>query len=193
MKGQPEHRLTDEQYLNGLLGRDARVLEHIYRELFPGIVRYILDNGGNREDAEDVFQEGLMVLYRKAKSDALTLSSSFYTFLFAVCKRIWLKKLSRGKGKKALPLEEERVGNIEADAAQVLEQTEQYRLYRGKFSLLGEDCQNLLRLFFKGVSMVEIAVQMGYKSEGYAKKRKFQCKERLVQLIRDDGRYRELL
>ena len=192
MKEHPEHRLADEQYLNGLLGRDAAVLENIYQHFFPGIAKHVLDNSGSREDAEDVFQEGLLVLYRKAKGGNLTISSSFYTFFYAVCKRIWLKKLTRGKANRALPLEEERVGEIADDAAQALEQSEQYQLYRSKFKLLGEDCQNLLRLFFKGASIAEIAGQMGYGSEGYAKKRKFQCKEQLVQLIRADASYREL-
>lgn len=192
MKDHPEHRLADEQYLDGLLGRDPAVLENIYEHFFPGIAKHVLDNSGSREDAEDVFQEGLLALYRKAKGGNLALSSSFYTFFYAVCKRIWLKKLTRGKADKALPLEEERVGEIADDAVQALEQSEQYQLYRSKFRLLGEDCQNLLRLFFKGVSMAEIAGQMGYGSEGYAKKRKFQCKEQLVQLIKTDGRYQEL-
>lgn len=192
MSDQFENRLANEQYLNGLVGRDPAVLENIYEHLFPGIAKHVLDNSGTREDAEDVFQEGLLVLYRKARADKLVLSSSFYTFFYAVCQRIWLKKLSRGKKKRALPLEEERVGELAADAAQALEQSEQYQLYRSKFKLLGEDCQNLLRLFFKGVSMAEIAGQMGYGSEGYAKKRKFQCKQKLVQLIRSDSRYQEL-
>ncbi len=192
MKKSTEHRLSDKQYLEGLLGRDPAALENMYEHLFPGIAKYVLDNSGSREDAEDVFQEGLLVLYRKAKKGELALSSSFYTFFYAVCKRIWMKKLSRGKTKRALPLEEERMGELPHEIEQALDRSEQYQLYRQQFKLLGEDCQNLLLLFFRGQSMAEIAAQMGYGSEGYAKKRKFQCKEQLVQLIKADGRYREL-
>ena len=183
MKKSTAHRLSDKQYLEGLLGRDPAALENMYEHLFPGIAKHILDNSGSREDAEDVFQEGLLVLYRKARKGELALSSSFYTFFYAVCKRIWMKKLSRGKAKRALPLEEERVGELPDEIEQALERSEQYQLYRQQFKLLGEDCQNLLRLFFRGQSMAEIATQMGYGSEGYAKKRKFQCKDQLVQLI----------
>ncbi|MBX2871519.1 MAG: sigma-70 family RNA polymerase sigma factor [Saprospiraceae bacterium] len=187
-----KYRLTDEQYKEGLLKRDSFILEHIYQELFPGIAKHVLEHNGSQEDAEDVFQEGLMVLYRKAKGDALMLSSSFYTFLYAVCKRIWLKKKSRRKGRLALSLEEAELIQLAEDATLILEQSEQYALYRSKFELLGEACQQVLRLFFSGESMVEIAKEMGFSDARYAKKRKFICKEQLVKLIKSDSRYQEL-
>jgi len=187
-----KHRLTDEQYMDGLLKRDSRTLEHIYQHLFPGIAKHIQEYGGSQEDAEDVFQEGLVVMYRKAKANSLILKSSFYTFFYAVCKRIWLKKKSQRKGKMELPLEEVSLSELEADAVTILEQSEQYALYRSKFNLLGEACQKVLRLFFKGESMIEIAKQLGYSDARYAKKRKFICKEQLVKLIKSDTRYQEL-
>lgn len=187
-----KHRLTDQQYVDGLLERDSTVLENIYQQLFPGIAKHVQEHSGSEEDAEDVFQEGLLVLYRKAKGNSLSLSSSFYTFFYAVCKRIWLKKVARRKGKVALPLEEEKLGKLEANADEILEQSEQYALYRSKFKLLGSACQEVLRLFFSGKSMIEIAKQLGYRDARYAKKRKFICKEQLVRLIKSDSRYQEL-
>lgn len=187
-----KHQLKNEQYIAGLLKRDSTILEHVYQHMYPGIAKHVLEHHGTQEDAEDVFQEGLMVLYRKAKGDQLFLSSSFYTFLFAVCKRIWLKKRSQRKGLPALPLEEVGLTELEEDVNAILEQSEQYALYRSKFELLGQACQKVLRLFFKGESMIEIAKQLGFSDARYAKKRKFICKEQLVKLIKSDSRYQEL-
>ena len=73
-----------------------------------------------------------------------------------------------------------------------LESTERRRLFRDKFKQLGEDCQRVLKMFLEGISMVKIAEKMGYASEGYAKKRKFKCKQKLTSLIKADVRFQEL-
>jgi len=57
---------------------------------------------------------------------------------------------------------------------------------------LGPDCQQLLQLFFAKVKMAAVAERMGYASEGYAKKRKYQCKEQLIKHVKADARYAEL-
>lgn len=188
-----KHQLTNEQYLEGLVKRNSTTLENIYQHMYPGIAKHVLEHHGSQEDAEDVFQEGLIVVYRKAKEDGLFLSSSFYTFLYAVCKRIWLKKRSKRKGRPPLPLGAAGLTELEEDPNWILEQTEQYALYRSKFQLLGQSCQQVLRLFFKGESMIEIAKQLGFSDARYAKKRKFICKEKLIKLIKSDSRYQELL
>ena len=41
--------------------------------------------------------------------------------------------------------------------------------------------------------MAEIVEIMKYSSVSYAKKRKFQCKEKLIKLISNDASYQELI
>jgi hypothetical protein len=57
---------------------------------------------------------------------------------------------------------------------------------------LGDDCRRLLQLYFEKITMEQIAVEMGYASDNYARRRKFQCKERLEEFIKADPAYREL-
>ena len=73
-----------------------------------------------------------------------------------------------------------------------IEQNEQDQLYRRQFQRLGADCQRILNLFFDKVSMSDIAQKMGFSSVSYAKKRKFQCKQKLVKLIKEDPLFQEL-
>ncbi len=188
--GKTLRRLTDEKYLAGLLDRQAPVVEEIYDAYFTGVSMYVEQRGGSREDAEDVFQDALVVVYRQLKSGRLHLTSSFHTYLFGVAKKIWLNKQQR-RGNQFAFADINEV-TLAADATEIFEQTEQYRLYRAKFKLLGHKCQELLRYFLAGVSMREIARKMGYRSEGFVKKKKFKCKQKLVDLVRKDPAYREL-
>jgi len=181
--------LNSSKYLKGLRERDVAVLKEIYASTYPKILKHILANSGVREDAEDVFQEALIVLYRKIGQNQLNIERNFESFFFGVCRHIWLKKLSR-KQKAFVPIEDNLTfGAWEEDLIEV----EQYQLYRNKFNSLGGPCQKILQLFFDKKSMKEIAQIMGFASEGYAKKKKFKCQKHLIELIKKDSRYQELL
>lgn len=181
----------DKEFLDGLLKKDSKVLQKIYDFFFPGISSYVKELGGTTEDAQDVFQDGIVVMYRQLKSGNLTLTSSFYTYLFAVCKNIWLKNRSRSHRRntqlKRITIKIE----VEAEVESFIEQTERNRFFREKFKLLGRDCQQVLNLFFAGTSMKEIAQIMDYGSEGYAKKRKCTCRKKLFQLVQNDQRFED--
>ena len=70
---------------------------------------------------------------------------------------------------------------------------ERYRLYQKHFTNLGKDCQKILQLYFDKVPLKNIAQIMGFKSEKYAKKRKFKCKEYLIKSIKQDLEYNKIL
>lgn len=185
------HKLTNEAYLDGLQKQKREVLENIYAVHFPVIAKYISSMGGNEAIAKDIFQEGLIVVYEKAKAEELNLTCAFGTYLFAVCKRMYLKKSSTNRVSFGLETElKEEV--LDDNIIERINKSERYALYREKFNLLGKDCKKILSLFFNKVSMEEISRMMGFSSAGYAKKRKFNCKKQLIELIKADQRYEEL-
>ena len=55
---------------------DPVTVRYLYTAFYPSIRRLILTNTGTEEDAKDIFQEVLIVLYRKVKEDEFILSSS---------------------------------------------------------------------------------------------------------------------
>ena len=148
-------------------------------------------NNGTEEAARDIFQEAILIIFKKVKSDNLSLSASFFTYLYAVCRNLWLKRLEK-KGKMRVTDSEIPELKDESDWEMVIEEEERFRLFRSKFQSLSENCQQLLSLFFKKTSMKEIVDIMGFSSVQYAKKRKFQCKEHLVALVRSDVRFKNL-
>lgn len=182
----------EEEFLKGLQSGDRKMVKAIYLQFLPGITSFILKNNGSEEDARDIFQEALLVLHGKAQDPNFKLTSSFYTFLFAICKKIWLKRLEKKRKSRVTFLGKEELLIVE-ELEPHLEREAQYRLFRQKFRDLSQNCQKILQLFFQGTAMKEIAEIMGLGSVQYVKKRKFQCKERLVALVQADSRYNELL
>ncbi|TKG95837.1 sigma-70 family RNA polymerase sigma factor [Puteibacter caeruleilacunae] len=184
---------TKEEILNGILKNDNLVLQYVYKKFFYKINFYIRKNRGNDEDAHDIFQEAIIIIYRKLKQNQLEIvSSKFETYLFAVCKMLWLKQLEVRRNEQVdLYDNQEYFEDVDTeDMQEVIEKHERYRLYQKHFKNLGKDCQKILQLYFDKVPLKQIAHIMGYKSEMYAKKRKYKCKEYLVKSIKQDMEYK---
>lgn len=170
-------------------------LNRLYSDYLPVITAFIQKRNGSRDEAADIFQDAIMVIYEKAKAGNLQLTSTFKTYLIGICKYLWMNKL-RKKSRTNVSLETPSLhfannydGGIEADMVK----HEIQALFREKIQELTPANQEFLRLCFEGKKLKEIAKEMGYASEGYAKKKKFTCKKKLMQLIEADPRYWELI
>lgn len=186
-----EVELTAADYLKGIKDNDSSVLRKIYKLFLPMIVDFVKKNNGTESEARDIFQDGLIVIYKKVKNDELVLTSSFQTYLFSVCRFIWLRELKKKHRTEASlesVAEPVKVDNLEE---QWLD-TQKEDLFKSKLLELPPDAQKVLQLFFNKVSLSDIASEMGY-TEAYAKKKKYKAKEKLIQLIQADKNYLHLI
>lgn len=182
---------VNKNYLRGIVENDFSVLQQIYRESLPEVIKYVKRNSGTTDDAKDVFQEGILVIFRKVSNDQLELTTSFHNFLFSVCKRIWLKKLKK-KGNKEVAFVDSEEYSYEENFEDDFIKTRKWQLFNKKFQLLAEECRKVLKMFFNGRSSNEIANAMGYTEE-YAKRKKYKCKRSLAELIKKDAEYNNLI
>jgi RNA polymerase sigma factor (sigma-70 family) len=187
---------SDAQILKGILRHDNLILQYIYKQYYYKINYFVKKNQGNEEDASDIFQEAIIVIYRKLKeNDLIFEKSSFAGYLFSVCRFLWLKQLEKRRIERerlndSLPFQEDLYDD---NLIEVIEKNERYGLYQKHFSTLSTDCQKLLQLFFEKVPLKEIAKVMGYKGEKYAKTRKYKCKELLIRRIKQDTEFKKIL
>ena len=77
VKGQVKELYHDEAILSGLQTRDVVIIKYIYKKFYQPVRHMITSNSGSEMDAEDVFQDALIVIYNKIKSGSLKLTSSF--------------------------------------------------------------------------------------------------------------------
>ncbi|MFV0376455.1 MAG: RNA polymerase sigma factor [Mangrovibacterium sp.] len=186
---------TNEELLHGILRNDNLVLQYIYKNFFYKISFFIKKNTGDDDDANDIFQEAVIIIYRKLKANDLVLDCTFETYLYSVCRFLWLKQLEKRKNERD-KIQDNHDFNVDIyDNAfeTTVDMNEKYRLYQKHFKNLGTDCQKVLQLFFDKVPLKQIAQIMGFQSEKYAKKRKYKCKEYLVKSIKQDIEYKKIL
>lgn len=184
---------SNEELLNGILRNDNVILQHIYKNYYYKVNLYIKKNSGDDDDANDVFQEAIIVVYRKLKANDLVINCAFETYLYSVCKFLWLKQLAHQKSEKEVKIESTLFETeFDHDFSELVEKNERFKLYQKHFQLLGSDCQKLLQLFFDRVPLKQIAQIMGFSGEKYVKKRKFKCKEYLVNSIKQDTNFKKM-
>jgi len=187
----PADKLSPQEYVEGIKNGNPQVIRGIYEKYHQAIVHLVETNNGTKDDAQDVFQEGLVLFYQKANQPDFQLTSTFLTYFYAICKYIWYNRL-RKKSNHEVTLDDKMILMLKEENADLFEKSERYFLYRKMFLKLGADCQQVLDLFLQKISMEKIMKQMGYGSISYTKKRKFLCKEKLIKLIQNDSKYHEL-
>lgn len=183
---------TATEIIHGLRDRDTRVLDFIYDNFYFQIKIFVTKNHGSEEDARDIYQDALMVIYQKQQKENLILSCSFSTYLYSVCRLLWLKQLEKRKQHVSVTEESGIYIDVNDNILDIFNLNEKYKLYQDHFNRLSFSCQKVLELFLAGIPLKEIANILGFKSEQYAKKRKYQCKEKLVSNIKNDPEYKKL-
>ena len=177
---------SEEAIVEGLRDKDHEIIRFLYRNYFDSIQGLILKNSGNTEDAEDIFQDALIVVYKKIRDNELKLSCSLKTYLYAISRNLWLQKLQNKQNKNTefVDIADENEEPFELNENFV--EHEKYNLYQKHFIKLSEDCQRVLKLFLKKVSLKEITKIMNFNSVDYTKTRKYLCKKTLKERILND-------
>ena len=181
----------DQKYIKGLLNNDSEVLRAIYVNYADRIKHHVIKNGGTADDAKDVFQDALMVIYNKAQSEDFKLTSQFYTYLFGICHFIFIRKLKK-KSNNSVTSDNFEGYTSEYNFEQDIFTREKYKIYQDHFQKLGIICQKLLENFFAKKSMEEIATILNLENAHTARNRKYRCQKELEKMIRADVRYSEL-
>lgn len=174
----------EAELLKRLAKNEKSAIDAIYKDNYKLIQQLIINNNGTEDDARDIFQETLIVLYQKAKSDSFELNCQIRTYVYSVARRLWLKRLQSNRRF------ETPVDNLE-DMVQVEEDVEvhekldrQYGIMKSALGKIGEPCKSLLEAFYiHNKNMQEISSFFGYTNSDNAKNQKYKCLMRLKKLF----------
>ena len=174
----------EQQLLKGLALSDKISIEKIYRENYSAIQSFVLNNNGSVDDARDIFQEAMVVLFEKSKSDTFSLNCQLKTFIYSICRRLWLKRLQQmGKFSTLVENLEDTVA-VEEDIEDHEKKNEDFNMMEHAMAKIGEPCKSLLDAYYlQKKNMQEIAGEFGYTNADNAKTQKYKCLVRLKKLF----------
>ncbi|MCB0707120.1 MAG: sigma-70 family RNA polymerase sigma factor [Saprospiraceae bacterium] len=181
----------DLELLEKLLSADSKAVHQIYDLALPAVILWIKENSGTEEDARDIFQEALLALFRRLGEREFHLSCRLKSYLRIICRNLWLTRIRDQKKNPVTALSEVEEYELSADMVERIGQSEEEQLFFKHFDKLSENCRRILQWFFDKIAMAEIARRLE-TTEQYVKKRKFVCKQKLVNEIQKDPLFREL-
>jgi RNA polymerase sigma factor (sigma-70 family) len=175
---------NEQKLLEGLAKNDRKAIETIYRQHFNMVQSLILTNSGYPEDARDIFQEAMIVLYEKARSGSFELNSQLKTYLYSVCRRLWLKRLNQMQRISPEVENLEETVPVDEELEKHEQRNKEFQVMERALSNLGEPCKSLLEAYYMGKkSMTEIAGDFGYTNADNAKNQKYKCLMRLKKIF----------
>ena len=170
--------------LKGLADNDKVAIETIYRENYNLIQTFVVKNNGYPDDARDIFQEAMIILYGKSRQESFQLTCQIKTYIYSICRRLWLKKLQQlQKFNPAIELKEEIVA-VEEELEVHEKRNADFILMEEALNKIGEPCKSLLEAYYlQKKSMPEIASNFGYTNADNAKTQKYKCLIRLKKIF----------
>ena len=177
---------VDREFIQRIKTNDRTVLGELFLKYERMISGYVLKNGGDNNDAEDIIQETIIVLWQKINSDSLQLTVKLGTYLLAIAKNKWMAELR--KRRKISPLDiSEHITDGNPSSLDDLVNEEQIAYVREALDMLQPICRKLLLLYyFEEKNMKEVAKILNLANADVAKSKKYQCKKSLEEILKEN-------
>ena len=174
----------EQKLLEGLARNNYNDVDTIYRENFGLVQNFVANNNGSFDDARDVFQEAMVVLYEKSRNPDFILTCQIRTYLYSICRRLWLKKLQH-QNRYVTPTEGlEELMPVEEEIEEKEKLDSDFDNMDVAMRNLGEPCKSLLEAFYiQKKNMGDIASEFGYTNADNAKNQKYKCLMRLKKIF----------
>lgn len=175
---------NEQVLLKGLAKNDRKAVETIYKDNYNMVQSLVLKNSGSIDDAKDIFQEAMIVLYERVQSEAFALNCQIKTYIYSVSRRLWLKRLVHQNRFLIADEAQHEVVNVDMEVEEYEKQNMEFLMMEKAIGSIGEPCKSLLEAFYmQKRSMQEIASNFGYTNAENAKNQKYKCLMRLKKLF----------
>lgn len=179
----------DDLILVEIRKNNEAALGELYKTHYPMAVNLICSNSGTEQEAKDIYQEAVIAFYERAQQPGFTLTCKIKTYLYAVCRRLWLKRLAEKKRFSINIPEAETFEGVDAEVNEAEEKELNFKRMGESLHALGEPCRSIIQDFYiHDFSMEIISEKFGYTSADNAKNQKYKCLQRLKKLFFGDQR-----
>lgn len=162
-----------------------KVVDYITQKLANRIYHFVLNNGGRKEDVEEVLNDALMVAHDCAIEQKFKENTSVEAFVYQVSKYKFRRKMRNEKKTPIIFVNDmhydlrETLNNFEeAEDAQINE------LKKVINNLKTEDKETLIDFYWEKMTMKEIAAKYELGSEQAARNKLYRIRERIKKKVK---------
>ena len=153
----------------------------LYKKAFPIVAQYIARMGGSLEEAQDIFQDTLVIYYEKVASEKAETIVNENAYLFGIAKRLWLRRYNEDSKNQFLNVNDFDIQDVPDEI-----------LATGKIlyylETAGKKCMELLKAFYYDhLSVDNVATLFGYSSTHSATVAKYKCLEKVRETVKQNS------
>ena len=146
------------------------------------ILRYLKSKGCPREDAEDIYQDAIIIFDRKVVDGEYMAMASIENFIFSIVKMNWLNKFRSYQRQSENEIEDDML--VEEDVTAYYNRKEKAETLSKVINLVNERCRKILTLFSEGLKTDAIADELNLIDKVRVQKEKYRCLNRIRQKLR---------
>jgi RNA polymerase sigma factor (sigma-70 family) len=174
----------NKKVIDGILSGNQKIFNNLYEYEFPKVVKLIIHNSGSVEAANDVFQDAIVILMEKVYAQKLDLTCSVETYLYSICKYLWLDQLRQNKRERQMIQFFDEEYNSNEISVHFYYTPEIFDNVVTAIDALGDPCKQLLECFYyKNMSWDKIASSLNYANAASARNQKYKCLERIRNVV----------
>ncbi len=178
----------DELQVEELRKKNTTALKQLYKTHYPMVLNLVITNNGSEQEAKDVFQEAIIHFYERLQQVEFVLTCKIKTYLYAVSRRLWLKRLAEQK-KQVRIEEEDRFAGVDEEMTELESKEKYFQAMDKALNHLGEPCRTIVEDFYlHNLTMDEITEKFGYTNADNAKNQKYKCLQRLKRIFFELGK-----
>lgn len=185
---------TDAELLEALYGgaktRDLALEEFFYTDPGPlmWVVQFVVQRGGSREDAEEVFQDAVIAFDQNVQRQSFEGRSKVMSYFYEIAKRNWFKRFRSMRPEAPVMFQD--FGLTEPPPATDEVAEERMQVYDHGWANLSARCRQLLTAkYHEDMTMKEIAVACDLSSDKMAKRYVDRCRDYMLKRMKKHPLY----
>ena len=76
-------------------GEQNKALSYLYETTLKKVRQYIMKNKGSKDDANDIFQDSVIIFFNQVRSNKFDEKYDIDAFIFSVSRNLWIDKIRR--------------------------------------------------------------------------------------------------
>jgi RNA polymerase sigma factor (sigma-70 family) len=169
--------------IKGLFTKQNEWVEILYNKARPIIIRYALNNDSSVDEAEDLVQNTVIIVYEQILLGKLVLTSSLTTYIYGIAKNLWLKELRK---KRRLVMRPPNETDFESENHDDLTEIRLNQLQKA-IEELDVKCQEILKSRYWHKKKFDEMSQIYNTTVASLKMKSSRCHESLQLIIKRNG------
>ncbi|MDF2159276.1 sigma-70 family RNA polymerase sigma factor [Algoriphagus sp. CAU 1675] len=161
-------------------------IRQLYQEHYGMLENYILQNSGSHEEAADLIQEVMLVFVKMVSDAKFRGESSIKSILYSICRNLWITELRKRKSTlNRQGIFHSNSEETDEDVTKAIAKQESLNYVMDLFDRLGEQCKQILKLFYyEELPMKEICQKLDFSSEQVLRNKKYKCLKTLNESVK---------